>query len=145
VTDPPYYDNVPYADISDFFYVWLRRCLGKHFPEHFAAVLTPKKPELTALSARHDGDMAAANKEYEQRMSLALAEAGRVLKHGGQIVIVYAHKTTLGWVTLVEALRQRLALSPQCGFASSGRGNPTSSGKNLLSSLRWQRRLLGGK
>jgi putative DNA methylase len=106
VTDPPYYDNVPYADISDFFYVWLRRCVGSHFPEHFASVLTPKKPELTALSARHQGDMAAANDEYEERMALCLAEAGRVLKPGGQVVIVYAHKTTLGWATLVEALRQ---------------------------------------
>src|SRR6185312_4188714 len=43
VTDPPYYDNVPYADISDFFYVWIRRSIGHLYPEHFATELTPKK------------------------------------------------------------------------------------------------------
>jgi putative DNA methylase len=106
VTDPPYYDNVPYADIADFFYVWLRRSIGHLYPEHFATELSPKKSELTALSARHDGDMDKANTEYESRMELALGEANRVLKPGGEIVIVYAHKTTLGWATLVEALRR---------------------------------------
>jgi putative DNA methylase len=106
VTDPPYYDNVPYADIADFFYVWLRRSIGHLYPEHFATELTPKKSELTALSARHKGDMDKANAEYESRMELALGEANRVLKPGGEIVIVYAHKTTLGWATLVEALRR---------------------------------------
>jgi putative DNA methylase len=106
VTDPPYYDNVPYADIADFFYVWLRRCIGQQYPNHFAAELTPKKSELTALFARHQGDMDKANREYERGMELALSEANRVLKRGGRIVIVYAHKTTLGWATLVEALRK---------------------------------------
>jgi putative DNA methylase len=106
VTDPPYYDNIPYADISDFFYVWLRRTIGHLYPEHFATPLTPKTAEATALSSRHGGDMQAATVEYESRMFQALAEAGRVLKPTGMLVIVYAHKATLGWVTLVDAIRR---------------------------------------
>jgi len=105
ITDPPYYDNVPYADISDFFYVWLRRAIGHLYPEHFASELTPKKTEITALSSRHGGDMEKARREYESMMGQAFREAHRVLKPGGPLVVVYAHKTTLGWSTLVEALR----------------------------------------
>jgi putative DNA methylase len=56
ITDPPYYDNIPYADISDFFYVWMKRSLGTYHAEHFASQLTPKKSEATALSSRHAGD-----------------------------------------------------------------------------------------
>jgi putative DNA methylase len=48
ITDPPYYDNVPYADVSDFFYVWLRRVVGHLYPDHFASQLTPKKREWPA-------------------------------------------------------------------------------------------------
>jgi putative DNA methylase len=106
VTDPPYYDNVPYADLSDFFYVWIRRAVGHLYPEHCAAELTPKKGEATALSSRHDGDMEVAKREYERMMGQAFAEARRVLKPGAPMVCVYAHKTTSGWATLVEALRQ---------------------------------------
>ena len=55
VTDPPYYDNVPYADIADFFYVWLKRTVGRAFPTHFASPLTPKKDEAIADATRHGG------------------------------------------------------------------------------------------
>jgi putative DNA methylase len=105
VTDPPYYDNIPYADISDFFYVWLKQSVGQLYPEHFASELTPKKTEATALSSRHNGDMSSAREEYEQVMLKSFAEANRVLNSLGKLVVVYAHKTTLGWASLVEALR----------------------------------------
>jgi putative DNA methylase len=106
VTDPPYYDNVPYADISDFFYVWLKRTIGHLYPEHFATEGTPKKQEAVADAVRYGGSKEKARAAYEQMMAQSFAEANRVLKPGGQMVVVYAHKTTLGWSTLVDALRQ---------------------------------------
>jgi putative DNA methylase len=106
VIDPPYYDNVPYADISDFFYVWLKRTIGHLYPEHFATEGTPKKQEAVADAVRHGGSKEKARAAYEQMMARSFAEANRVLKPGGPMVVVYAHKTTLGWSTLVDALRQ---------------------------------------
>ena len=67
VTDPPYYDNVPYADIADYFYVWLKRTVGEHSSEHFATQLTPKKTEATALASRHSGNMHRATIEYNHK------------------------------------------------------------------------------
>jgi putative DNA methylase len=106
ITDPPYYDNVPYSNISDFFYVWLKRSVGHLYPEHFAVSVTPKKNEAVADATRHGGSRDRARSAYEQMMADALKEARRVLKEDGILIVVYAHKTTLGWATLVEALRR---------------------------------------
>jgi len=106
ITDPPYYDNMPYADISDFFYVWLKRSVGHLYPEHFATAGTPKKQEAVADATRHGGDKAKAVRAYEDMMARSLAEAHRVLKPDGTLAVVYAHKTTLGWSTLVGAFRR---------------------------------------
>jgi putative DNA methylase len=105
VTDPPYYDNVPYADLSDFFYIWLRRVIGHLYPEHFATELTPKKAEAVAEATRYEGSREKARSGYEETMARSFREAHRVLRSRGQLVVVYAHKTTLGWSTLVDALR----------------------------------------
>jgi len=106
ITDPPYYDNVPYANISDFFYVWLKRTVGHLYPEHFATEETPKKNEIVADAIRHGGNKEKARLSYEAMLAEAFAEAHRVLKPHGQMTVVYAHKTTLGWATLVNVLRQ---------------------------------------
>ncbi|MGO8925914.1 MAG: DUF1156 domain-containing protein [Limisphaerales bacterium] len=106
ITDPPYYDNVPYSSISDFFYVWLRRILNDVFKEHFASTTTPKKAEIIADVCRHQGDHDKARQEYEALMEQSLKEACRVLRPDGRLAVVYAHKTTLGWAALVEALRR---------------------------------------
>src|SRR5262245_35186977 len=60
ITDPPYYDNITYADLSDFFYVWLKRSIGYLHPEHLSAPVTPKRSEAIAAAYRHDGDKAEA-------------------------------------------------------------------------------------
>ena len=106
ITDPPYYDNVSYSNLSDFFYVWLKRTIGHLYPEHFTTECTPKKNEIIAAFYRHGGSKDKARDAYEQMMAQSFAEANRVLKPGGQMTVVYAHKTTLGWATLVDALRQ---------------------------------------
>jgi len=106
ITDPPYYDNVDYAKLSDFFYVWLRRTVGHLYPEHFATETTPKKSEAVADPVRHGGSKEKARLAYEKMMAQSFRESHRVLKPGGQMTVVYAHKTTLGWSTLVDALRQ---------------------------------------
>lgn len=106
ITDPPYYDNVSYSNLSDFFYVWLKRTIGDLYPDHFAATATPKKNEAIAAFYRHGGDKDKARRAYEQMMESAFQQASRVLKSNGSMVVVYAHKTTLGWATLVDSLRR---------------------------------------
>src|SRR5690606_7885247 len=64
-TDPPYYDNIGYADLSDYFYVWLRHSMQDVFPNMFATLLVPKTPELIASPYRFDGDKAAAEAHFE--------------------------------------------------------------------------------
>jgi putative DNA methylase len=105
VTDPPYYDNVPYADLSDFFYIWLKRSIGHLYPEHFGSTLTPKKWEAYVSPARHNGDQAAATAFYKEIIQQSLEEAHRILKPSAPLVLVYAHKTTAGWASIVDALR----------------------------------------
>jgi len=106
ITDPPYYDNVPYSNLSDFFYVWLRRSIGHLYPEHFSSELTPKKNEAVADAKRYDNNREKAKQAYEDMMFQAFREAHRVLKDNASMVTIYAHKTTAGWSTLVEALRK---------------------------------------
>jgi len=101
-TDPPYYDNVPYSYLSDFFYVWLKRTIGDLYPELFITPLTPKSKELVAYT--HDKDWNAAKRYFEEGMKKALQEIYRVLKPNGILVLVYAHKTTEGWETLINSL-----------------------------------------
>ena len=105
IADPPYYDNVSYSNLSDFFYIWLKRSVGYLLPEHFSVLLTPKKQEAIVATYRHKGDKDAAKDAYENMMAQSFSEAQRVLKTSAPLIIVYAHKTTMGWATLINALR----------------------------------------
>jgi len=91
--------------LSDFFYVWLKRSIGSLYPEHFSTPLAPKKQEAVMASYRHNKSKEVARQSYETMMVQAFSEAYRVLKPGAPLVCVYAHKTTVGWSTLIEALR----------------------------------------
>ena len=68
VTDPPYYDAIAYADLSDFFYVWLKRTIGDVFPLNFATPQTPKTEECTALKHHHNGNLAIAKSHFENKL-----------------------------------------------------------------------------
>jgi len=102
-TDPPYYDNVPYSYLSDFFYVWLKRTLGEVYPELFSTPLTPKKNEIVVY-ANKPGGAAEAKAFFEDMLKKAFQEIHRVLRPDGIAVIVYAHKSTEGWETLINSL-----------------------------------------
>jgi len=96
-TDPPYYNSVPYADLSDFFYVWLKRSVGDLYPELFSTPLSPKKNEITEMAGWDPRRYAYKDKEFfEDNLKKSFQEIFRVLKPDGVAVIVYAHKSTEG-------------------------------------------------
>lgn len=109
-TDPPYYDAIPYADLMDFFYVWLRRSLVDTEPTAFSAALTPKwnsaaqNGELIDDPGAHDGDRALSKAAYEAGMGKVFKNALDALKPDGRCVIVFAHKSPDAWETLVAAI-----------------------------------------
>ena len=103
LTDPPYYDNVPYSYLSDFFYVWLKRTVGHLYPDLFSTPLTPKANEIVAYS-HSQGGFEAGKRFFEENLRRALQEIHRVLKPKGVAVIVYAYKTTEGWEMLINSL-----------------------------------------
>ncbi len=104
ITDPPYYSSIYYADLSAFFYVWLKRIVGDLLPEHFALPAPPKRREAVAQPSEHGGDGKKAKAHYQEMMRRSFEEARRVLKPGAPLVCVYAHRTTEGWATLIRAL-----------------------------------------
>jgi len=109
VIDPPYYDNVMYAECSDFFYVWMKRGLGDVFPELFTAELTEKDAEAVANVARfkHHGrgkGRPLAEQDYEAKMAAAFQELYRVLRDDGVMTVMFTHKRVEAWDTLSKAL-----------------------------------------
>lgn len=113
-TDPPYYDNIGYADLSDFFYVWLRRSLKGVYPNLFATVATPKAEELVATPYRHGG-REAAEKFFLEGMKKALRNLAEQAHPAFPITIYYAFRqsktqdgdtSSTGWETFLEAVMQ---------------------------------------
>ena len=107
VMDPPYYDNVMYAELSDFFYVWLKRTAGLVFPDMFQRSLTDKENEAVANPAKFAGQRrvgAMARQDYEERMALIFEECRRVLKPAGIMTVMFMHKSTGAWDALTKSI-----------------------------------------
>jgi putative DNA methylase len=107
-TDPPYYDAVPYADLSDFFFVWLKRMLPEHAllrdPFDPTNLLTPKRREAVQDETKSDNGRRKDRLWFEETMARAFAEGVRVLKKDGIGSVVFAHKTTEGWEALLSGM-----------------------------------------
>lgn len=111
-TDPPYYDNISYADLSDFFFVWIKQCLGKLYPQLFGVLATPKGEELVAASYRHGGPE-AAEAFFLDGMSQAISNMARQSSPFYPAAIYYAFKqsevakegiSSTGWATFLQAV-----------------------------------------
>lgn len=105
ITDPPYYDNVFYSPLADFFYAWKRLLLERIEPALFKKPATNTGQELVASTFRSGGNAAAAHEEYCRQLGCALREAARVLKPNGVFALLYSHSSLLGWEALVRAYR----------------------------------------
>jgi putative DNA methylase len=143
-TDPPYYDNIGYAELSDFFYVWLRPVLRSVFPQLFATIATPKAEELIAAPYRHGGK-SNAEKFFLDGMTLALRNLATQAHPAAPITIYYAFRqseteddlgtSSTGWETFLEALiRAGFALTGTWPMRTEGAGRLVARGTNALAS-----------
>lgn len=102
VTDPPYYDAIAYADLSDFFYIWMKRTLSDIYAINFATPQTPKQDECTALKHHHDGSLEKAKSHFENKL-LKIFDA---IEHQTSdiVSIMFAHQSTEAWTTLCNSI-----------------------------------------
>lgn len=121
-TDPPYYDNIGYADLADFFYVWMRQSLKDTYPELFSTMLVPKAEELIATPYRHDGSVEKAKHFFEDGMLSACKQMYQYAREDVPVTIYYAYKqsdtddrgtASSGWETMLGAI-------VNAGFAITG-------------------------
>ena len=114
-TDPPYYDNISYADLSDFFYIWMRRSLKEVYPNLFRTLLVPKAEELTAMSYRFEGSKENAYSFFENGMLSTFKMINKYVRNDIPTTVYYAYKQTeesegstssTGWETMLSALTQ---------------------------------------
>jgi adenine-specific DNA methylase len=102
ITDPPYYDAMAYADLSDFYYLWLKRSIGEVYPLNFATPQTPKSEECTALKHHHDGSLLKAKKHFENKL-LQIFDAIE-LQTKDLVSVMFAHQSTEAWTTLCNSI-----------------------------------------
>ena len=147
-TDPPYYDNIGYADLSDYFYVWLRRSLSSIYPSLFSTLLTPKAPELVATPYRFGGNRRQAQAFFEQGLGSAFRRMREEGAHDYPVTIYYAFKqaeadiesdvgkmASTGWETMLSGLLTAgFAITGTWPMRSELSNRPVASGTNALAS-----------
>lgn len=142
-TDPPYYDNIGYSDLSDFFYVWLRRSLRKMHPDLLSTMLVPKADELVANQYRHGG-RAGARDFFEQGFRSVFAHARKSARRDYPIAVYYAFKqsesddageASTGWETLLEGMiRSGWEITATWPMRTEGSGRLLARDTNALAS-----------
>ena len=147
VTDPPYYDAIPYSDLMDFFYVWLRRSVSGLFPKIevvFSNSLGPKwdhaedDGELVDDASRFDGDRVRSKLNYEDGMARAFMACNESLRSDGRLVVVFANKHPDAWESLVSAIiRAGLIVIGSWPIATEMRGGIRNLGRASLGSSIW--------
>ena len=143
-TDPPYYDNIGYADLSDFFYIWLRRNLKDIYPENFSTMLVPKAEELVATPYRFDGSQQAAKEFFEHGMADVCRNIYRYAAQDIPLTIYYAFKQTdmdvdgaasSGWETMLSAIiKAGFSINGTWPMRTEKPGRSVSIGTNSLAS-----------
>ena len=143
-TDPPYYDNICYSDLSDFFYIWMRKSIYDLYPDLFGTMLVPKSEELIASTYRHDGNLSKAKQFFEDGMLSTCKQIYKYAREDVPVTIYYAYKqsesdddgkASSGWETMLSAIID-------AGFAITGTwpmrtemaNRSVASGTNALAS-----------
>lgn len=102
ITDPPYYDAIAYADLSDFFYMWQRKSLGDIYPLNYATPQTPKTEECTAIKYHHNNNLATAKHHFETKLSNIFDAIE--YQTSSIVSIMFAHQSTEAWTTLCNSI-----------------------------------------
>lgn len=144
-TDPPYYDNIGYSDLSDYFYVWMRRSLREVWPDTFATMLTPKAEELVATPYRFDGGAGEAKRFFEDGMRETFCRLANAASDDYPMTVYYAYKqsetseeegrTSSGWETMLQALMDAgLQITGTLPMRTEMGNRTIASGSNALAS-----------
>lgn len=104
ITDPPYFDAIAYADLSDFFYVWQKRTLANQYPDTFAYPLTPKSEECTALKHHHQSNTERAKIHFQNKLLSIFTAINNQVSNNGILSIMFAHQSTEAWTTLINSI-----------------------------------------
>lgn len=147
-TDPPYYDNIGYADLSDFFYVWLRQSLRNTYPKLFSTMLVPKHEELVATPYREDRGKDGAREFFEEGMFSTFKQVNKYAREDVPVTIYYAFKqsetetsndvestASTGWETMLSAIiRAGFSITGTWPMRTEMANRNIASGKNALAS-----------